>query len=264
MTLEFIEVSLLDVGPLSDLSDGTLGINGFGGVFSWPLGYIIIRVQVEGVWGNNKDQVALVVPDSIGFGSWVPVTLGTSNINWIINMIKVSEIDELSVSLNGSRMAWLLACQWSGFLIQMETVTNQTVVPTDLNEAVKTTKKEEVDVFSSRIIHGQIKTLLLGNSMHVMTQSLKGGDEPHLTHGVSVVNTYTKMISGSNWVAVVVKNLTAITITISKGVKITQVVAADVAPPVEETPRTVEKLDGIQGIQQTRMMVEQRKELLFQ
>ena len=33
VTLEFIEVHLLDIGPLSDLSDVTLGINGFGGVF---------------------------------------------------------------------------------------------------------------------------------------------------------------------------------------------------------------------------------------
>ena len=68
---------------------------------------------------------------------------------------------------------------------------------TDLNEAVKTTKREEVDAFSSKIIHGQMKTLLLGNNMHVMTQSLKGGDGPHLPHGLSVVNTYTKVISGS-------------------------------------------------------------------
>ena len=133
VTPEFIEASSLDVGPLSNLSNGTLGINGFGGVFSWPLDYIIIRVQVEGVWGYNEDQVALVIPDSTGFGSWVPVTLDTSTINQIINMIKESEIDELLVSLNGSRIAWLLACQWAGLSIQRETVTNQTVDPTGLN-----------------------------------------------------------------------------------------------------------------------------------
>ena len=41
--------------------------------------------------------------------------------------------------------------------------------------------------------------------MHVMTQSLKGGDGPHLSHGLSIVNMYTKVISGSKQVAVVVK-----------------------------------------------------------
>ena len=101
----------MDIGPLSDLSNGTLGINGFRGVFSLPLGYVIIRVQVEGVWGYDEDQVALVIPDSPGFGSQVPITLHTPTINQIINMIKESEIDELLVFLSGSRMAWLLACQ---------------------------------------------------------------------------------------------------------------------------------------------------------
>ena len=154
MTLEFVEVCSLDVDPLSNLSDGTLGINSFGRVFSWPLGYIIIRVQVEGVWGYNEDQVALVIPDSTGFGSQVPVTLGTPTINQIINVIKESEVDELSVSLNGWRIAQLLACQQAGLSIQRETVANQTVDLTDLNEAVKMTKKEEEDTFSSKIIHG--------------------------------------------------------------------------------------------------------------
>ena len=69
MTPEFVDVHSLDVGPLSDLFDGTLGINGFRGVFSWPLVYAIIRVEVEGVQGYNKDQVALVIPNSTGFGS---------------------------------------------------------------------------------------------------------------------------------------------------------------------------------------------------
>ena len=78
---EFIEVHSLDVGPLSDLSNGTLGINGLGGIFSRPLGYVIIRVQVEGVWGYDKDQVALVIPHSTGLRSWILVTLGTPTIN---------------------------------------------------------------------------------------------------------------------------------------------------------------------------------------
>ena len=101
-----------------------------------------------------------------------------------------------------------------------------------------------------------MKTLLLENSMHVMTQSLKGGDGTHLSHGLSVMNTYTKVISGSKWVTVVVKNLMAALITIIKGIKIIQVVAVNVVPPVEVTPSTLEKLDEIKGIQWTKIMVE--------
>ena len=97
MTPESVEVCSLDVGPLIDLSAGTLGITDFGGVFSSAFGYVIIRAQVEGVWGHNKDQVALVVPDSTAFGSWVPVTQGIPGINQIINVFRESEIDELLV-----------------------------------------------------------------------------------------------------------------------------------------------------------------------
>ena len=73
------------------------------------MGYVIIRVQVEGVKGYNEDQVALFIPDSTAFGTRVPVTLGMPTINQIVNVIKGSEIDELSVLLNGLRIAtyWL-------------------------------------------------------------------------------------------------------------------------------------------------------------
>ena len=62
----------------------------------------------------------------------------------------------------------------------------------------------------------------------------------------------------------VVKNLMALLITIIKGVKVAQVVVANAVPPVEIDPRTLEKLDEIQGVQWTRMTVEGRKEMLFQ
>ena len=69
--------------------------------------------------------------------------------------------------------------------------------PTNLNEVVKITKREETDTFSSKIIHGQMKTLVMQSSMHVMTQILRGGNEPHLPHRLSVVNTYTEVTTGS-------------------------------------------------------------------
>ena len=197
MTPEFVEAGSLDVDPLSSLSDGTLGINGFEGALSWPLGYIIIRVPVEGVQGYDEDHVALVIPDSTGFGSQVPITLGIPTINLIINVIKKSEIDELLVSLSGLRMAPLLVCQHAELSIKEEATTHQTVDLINLEEVVKTTKIEEMHAFSSKITHGQMKTMLLGNNMHVITQCLRGGDGPHLPHGLSVVNMYTELISGS-------------------------------------------------------------------
>ena len=53
-------------------------------------------------------------------------------------------------------------------------------------------------------------------------------------------------------------------ITFVKGVKVTQVVAANAVPPVELAPRTLEMLDEVQGIQWSKMSVERKKEMLLQ
>ena len=88
VTPEFVKAYSLDVSPLSDLVDSTLSMNGFGRLFSWPLGYVIIWVQVKGVWGYDEDQVSMVLLDPTDLGSWVPVILDTLTIIKIINMIK--------------------------------------------------------------------------------------------------------------------------------------------------------------------------------
>ena len=93
--------------------------------------------------------------------------------------------------------------------------------------------------FSSKVIHNQINTMLLGNSMHVMAQTLKGCDGPHLPQSLNMINTYTKLTSGSQQVEVVVKNQMVTLITNAKGINVIQVVAANVIPPVEAVPRTL-------------------------
>ena len=59
-------------------------------------------------------------------------------------MIKESETDELSVSLNGLSISHLLAgCQAELFL-KNDTTTSPIPCLADLNETVKTTKQEEI------------------------------------------------------------------------------------------------------------------------
>ena len=103
----------------------------------------------------------------------------------------------------------------------------------------------------------------LGSNMHVMTQALEEEDEPHLPHGLSVMNTYTEMATGSKWIVAVVKNLTTALITIVKGVNIAWVIVVNAMPQVVVLSGMLEKLDEMQGIQRTKMSVEHRKEMLF-
>ena len=228
-----MKVHSLDVDTLSNLVDGTLKMNGFGGLFSWPLGYVIIMVQEEEVKGYNKDQVVLVILDLTTFGSRVMVTLVTPTINQIMNVIKESEIDELSVSLDGLRISCLLARCQAELSLKNNTIASPMPDPIDLNKAMKTTEWGKIEAFSSKIIYGCTRTVL---------------QEPCLPHGISVVNTYTQMTTGSKHVAIVIKNQTAALIIIGKGVKVTQVVASNRVPPVKVMPGTLEKLNEMQGI----------------
>ena len=135
---------------------------------------------------------------------------------------------------------------------------------TDLNKVVKTTKREEIDVFFHPNPKWLNKNHAPGKQHACNDADPEGGDGPCLSHSLSVVNTYTKVTTGSKQVAVIVKNLTAILITIVKGAKVTQVVAANAVTQMEVAPGTLEKLDGMQGIQQTRILIEWRREVLFQ
>ena len=40
---------------------------GLDNAYTKPLGYMIIRVQVDGVWGYDEDQIALIIPDFSNF-----------------------------------------------------------------------------------------------------------------------------------------------------------------------------------------------------
>ena len=122
--------------------------------------------------------------------------------------------------------------------------TNQTMGPTDLNKAVKMIKKEEKEGFFIQDHKCLNKDHIFGEQ-HAHDDTDPGeGDGPCSPHGFSDMNTYT-------------------VITIAKGIKVTQVIAMNVVPKVEVVLGTLEKLDEIQGIQQPRMSVEQRKEILF-
>ena len=165
-----------------------------------------------------------------------------------MNIIKESEIDELSASLNGLRISCLLAGHHVELSFKNDTSARPIPDPTDLHKAVKMMKQEEIEAFSSKIVHGHTKTVLQGKNMYIMMQAPEKGGEPCLPHGLCVVNTYTGMTAGSKCVAVVIKNQMAVLVMIGKGIKITQVVAANRVPPVEVMPGTLEKLDEMQGI----------------
>ena len=179
-----------------------------------------------GLW--HEDQVALVIPDSTGFGSWVqllwvhPPSIGSSTCDqgkwnqWVVSFpewIKDSPI----VSLFSEQDFW-----FRGKLSQTKLWTQLTWMRCSQNN-----KEGRSGCFFIQNNTWPNENPAPGKQHACNDPIPERGDGPHLPHGLSVVNTYTKVISGSKWVAVVVKNLMATLITIAKGVKVAQVVAAN-------------------------------------
>ena len=93
----YVNKHSLQMGPITDLMGSKVACVGLGNAYTRPLGYVVIQVQVDGVWGYNEDQIALVIPDFSNFSTRVPVILGTPTIGQVVNVMKEAEMDALAM-----------------------------------------------------------------------------------------------------------------------------------------------------------------------
>ena len=80
ITLKYVKEHSPPVGPITDLMGSKVTCVGLGKVYTRPLGYVIIWVQVDRVQGYNEDQIALIILDFLNFTMRVPIILGTRTI----------------------------------------------------------------------------------------------------------------------------------------------------------------------------------------
>ena len=84
ITPRYVKEHSLPVGPITDLMGSKVSCIGLGNAYTKPLGYVIIWVQVDRVWGYDKDQIALIIQDFSKFvqlecpSSWEPPPLDES------------------------------------------------------------------------------------------------------------------------------------------------------------------------------------------
>ena len=109
ITLKYVSNHSLQVGPITDLIDSKVTCVGLGNAYTRPLGYVVIQVQVDGVWGYDEDQIALVILDLSNFMARVPVILGMPTIGQVVNVIKEVEMDALAMPWVNARAAHLLS-----------------------------------------------------------------------------------------------------------------------------------------------------------
>ena len=149
--LRYVSDHSLQVGPITDLMGSKVTCVGLGNAYTRPLGYMVIWVQVDGVWGYDEDQIALVIPDFSNFAARVPVTLGTPTIGQVVNVMREAEMDALAMPLANARVAHLLLVHR---MMPMEVGDGQKEKfdMNDDDQLMYTQNAETIESFSSHII----------------------------------------------------------------------------------------------------------------
>ena len=75
----------LQMGSLTNLWEGGITIDQPSNYEGRLIGYVIMRVQIDGISSYNKDQVALIAHSSAEFAHHVPIILETPTmvIGWL-------------------------------------------------------------------------------------------------------------------------------------------------------------------------------------
>ena len=161
----------LQVGPITNLMGSKVACMGLGNAYTRLLVYIVIQTQVDRVWGYDKDQIALVIPDLSNFAARIPVNLGTPTISPVVNVMKEAEVDVLVVVWAYARVAHLLSVHR---MVPMELGDGQKeeVGTNGYDQVMYTQNAETIEPFSSRIIPVKAGRAYMGECINIMVQAL--------------------------------------------------------------------------------------------
>ena len=222
---------------------------------------MVIWVQVDGVWGYDEDQIALVIPDLSNFAPRVPVILGTSTIGQVVKLMREVEMDALAMPWADARAAHLLAVQR---MTPMEVGDSQEErYDTDNdNPLMYTQKAETLQPFCSHIIPIKTVKAYSRECINVMVQALCTQDGT-LLPGLNVQNTYTELRKGSKKAFVVVQNNTTYPHTLQKKTLMARAVPTLPMPEPPESKSLQDIDDTYPDPQTLKLMVRQRHGKLF-
>ena len=239
ITLRYVKEHSLQVGPITDLMGSKVACVGLGNAYTRLLGYVVIRVQVDGVWGYDEDQIALIIPDFSNFATRVPIILGTPTIGRVVNVMREAEMDALAMPWGNARAAHLLAVRR---VMPVEVGNDQEEgYDTDKDSLLMYTQKAEtLEPFSSHVIPVKTTKAYLGERLNVMVQALYAQDGT-LLPGLTVQNMYTELRKGSKKAVVVVQNNTAYPQTLRKKTPMARAISV---LPVPELPQAQEFASG--------------------
>ena len=165
----YVKEHSLQVGPITDLMGSKVTCVGVGNAYTRLLGYVVFRVQVDGVQGYDEDQIALINPDSSNFTTRVLIILGTPTIGRVVNMMREVEMDALAMPWANARAAHLLAVRR---MTPVEAGNDQEEgYDTDKDSPLMYTQKaEKLEPFSSHVVPVKTTKAYLGECLNMMVQ----------------------------------------------------------------------------------------------
>ena len=110
----------LGVCPISELDHSLnsfrdrIPLVGLGSGRVEPTGFILMRVQIEGMPHYNEQQVVSILDDPSGFSARIPVILGTPTINRVVQTMKESEMHDAPLEWQAARVTfeWMQGFQF--------------------------------------------------------------------------------------------------------------------------------------------------------
>ena len=167
---------------------------------------MVIQAQLDGIWGYDEDQIALVIPDFSNFATRVPIILRTPTIGQVVNVMKEAEMDALAMPWTNARAVHLLAV-WRMTPVEVGNGQEEGYDTDEDNPLMYIQKTETLEPFSSHVIPIKTVKAYSGECINVMVQALHTQDGT-LLPGLTMQNTYTELRKGGKKAVVVVWNNT--------------------------------------------------------
>ena len=184
--------------------------------------------------GYDEDVVFLVVPDGSAFGKRVLLVIGTCTLARVINIIRESEMDQISTPWATVCLAQLL----SRCVVTEESPKDKKAAGQDapavseMDEVIEMKDSVHVGPFQAEILKGRV-AWAPAHDTHLMVVPIRCADvESGKTHqlppGLQVLHAYTMLMAGSKQVSIVVRNMTDSAIFLKKGACVVHVVSVNV------------------------------------
>ena len=198
----------LGVHPISELDHSLnpygdhIPLVGLGGGQAEPLGFTLMKVQIEGMPHYDEHQVLFILDDPSTFSTRIPVILGTPTINQVIQTMKETEMHNTPMEWQMARVAY----EWAqGFQFRRASLGERLKFPTntaedslDLDKKILLTDKCRIPGFQSIITHAHTqRMMMMGNWLNIITQAPYPEDKADLPNGLYVMRTYTELKDGS-------------------------------------------------------------------